>query len=82
MFSVLEQRKIANIVMLKFVRVGVKRAYKIGVLNHSEHETLWDGAQDGDVDRKGICSGGECERLEFDSCQVIPRETPLLSVQL
>jgi len=54
LFSVHKQRKFADIVMLKFVGVGVHRAYKIGILNHGEEETLGDGAQDGVVDRQGF----------------------------
>ena len=40
--------------MPKFVGVRVKCAYKIGILNNGEEETLGDVAQDGVVDRQGF----------------------------
>jgi len=68
LFTVHKERKIAD-VMLKFLRVAVQRTVKICILNHGE------GTQDGFVNREGFRSGRECERLEFDSCQVIGRKT-------
>ena len=50
LFSVDKKRKIADIVMAKFVGVRVNCAYEIGILNHGEEETLRDVAQDGVVD--------------------------------
>jgi len=44
----------ADIIMLKCIRVGVLRAYKIGILNHGEEETFGDGAQDSVVYRQGF----------------------------
>jgi len=44
--------------------------------------SLVNEGQDGVVDRQGLSSGEECERLEFGSRQFIPHEAPLLIVEL
>ena len=44
LFSFHKQRKVSDIIMLKFVRDGLQLAYKYGVLNHAEQEAFWDGA--------------------------------------
>jgi len=62
--------------MLKFVRVAVQRTVKICILNPGEQQMFWDGTQDGVVYRQGFRTGRECERLGFDSRQLITRETP------
>jgi len=43
MSPVHKEQKIACIVMLKSLRVSAQRTDKIGVLNHSEQETLGGG---------------------------------------
>ena len=53
-FPFTNSKKIAKVVMLKFVGVRVHCAYKIGILNHGEEEMFGDGAQDGVVDRHGF----------------------------
>ena len=63
--------------MLKSVWVCVQRAEKIGVLNHGEQGTPGNGNYDGLFDTQS-----DRERLQINSCQVIPRKTPLLSVEL
>ena len=63
--------------MLKFVRVAVQRTYKFCIHNHDEQETFRDGTQYGVVYRQGFRSGHETESLDFDSRQVIARETSL-----
>jgi len=50
LITVHKQRKIADVVMLKFVRVAVQRTDKIGVLNHGEQETFRNGTLYGVVD--------------------------------
>ena len=40
--------------MLKFVRVGVLRTYKIGILNHGKDEAFWDWAKYGVVYRQAF----------------------------
>jgi len=57
--------------MLKFVRVAVQPTIKICVLNHGEQQTFQGGTQDGVVYGQEFRSGRECERLEFESRQVI-----------
>ena len=49
LFIVHKQRKIADILMLKFVRIAATRTVKICVLNNGEQQTFRDGTQD-DVD--------------------------------
>ena len=77
LFTVHKQRIIVDVIMLKFVRVAVQRTVKICFLNHGKQQTLRNGTQDGVVYEQGFGSSRECERLEFDSRQVIARETPL-----
>ena len=82
LFAVHKQRNIAEVVMLKFVRVAVQRTVKIRILNHGELQTFRDGTQDGVVHGQGFRSGRECEHLEFDSHQVISRGTvPVFGVE-
>jgi len=54
LFTGHEWRKIANVVMMKFVGVRVNCAYEIDILNHGEEKTLRHEAQDGVVDRQGF----------------------------
>ena len=68
--------------MLKFVRVVVQRTDKICVLNHGEQQTFRDGTQDVFVYRQGFRSGGESERLEFDTRQDISRKTPFVQCRI
>jgi len=61
--------------MLKFVLVAVQRTVKIRVLNDGEQQTFRDGSQtalsmESDLDPAANVN-------EFDSRQVIARETPL-----
>ena len=76
LFIVHKQRKIADILMLKFVRVAATRTIKICVLNNGEQQTFRDGTQEGVAYGKEFRSGRECKRLEFDSRQVLAREAP------
>jgi len=67
LFIVHKQRKIADILMLKFVRIAATRTVKICVLNNGEQQTFRDGTQDGVIYGQGFRSDRECERGEFDS---------------
>jgi len=77
LITVHKHRKFADVVMLKFLGVAVQRTVKVCILNHLEQQTFRCGTPDGVVYGQGFLSGSECERLEFDSRQVIARETPL-----
>jgi len=62
--------------MLKFLGVHVDCSYKTGILNHGEEETFGDVDQDDVVGRQVFWTREECERLEFETCHVITRESP------
>ena len=68
--------------MLKTVSVAVQRTEKFGVLNHTEQETFGNATWDGIVDIHRFPSGGECERLMFESRYVLPREIPLVQCRI
>jgi len=51
MFTVQKQRKITDVVMLKFVPVAVQRTDKICNLYHGEQQIFHHGTQDGVVHR-------------------------------
>jgi len=50
LIPVRKQRKVADLVILKFVRLAVQRTDNIGVFKHGELETFRVGTQDGVVD--------------------------------
>ena len=45
-------------------------------LNHREYQALWQLKENGVIDRKLFRSTGNCERLEFNTRQIVSRENP------
>jgi len=54
LFTVHEYRNVADVVMLKFVRIALQRNVKICILNHDEQQMFRDGTEDGFLYRQGI----------------------------
>ena len=68
--------------MLKFVRFGVRRIYKIGVLNHSEQEAFWDGTEGSVVDRQGFDPAENVNVLSSTLVRLYRARRPLRNVEL
>jgi len=75
-YAVHERRRIAYVLMLKFVRIAVKRTDKINGLNRCQQQTFRNGTNNGVVCRQGFRSGRECKCLEFGARQFIGLDIP------
>jgi len=53
LITVQNQRKITNVIMLKFVRVAVQRTNKFCLFNQGEQEMFRNGIHDGVVYKQG-----------------------------
>jgi len=78
LLTVYKKRKVANIAMLKFYVLLSREQIKSVFLTMVNRR--WDPRRR--FDRQGLLSGGEYERLEFDSPQVLQPETPLAQCRI